>query len=136
MSRNSAVHLAKIDCCVKTLHKAPTLTVPEAMLVAKFPKKGIIIINMDETGLFIDRSNRNLINMDETGLFLDRSNRNRGGRRVFIAGREGGDDDDDEDTSRRRKESRYEHSEHVHGREGTINLAKEGRTVKGHLVIS
>ncbi len=26
MLRNSAVHLAKIDCCVKTLHKAPTLT--------------------------------------------------------------------------------------------------------------
>jgi hypothetical protein len=65
------VHLAKIDCCVKTLHKAPTLTVPEAWLVAKS------------------------INMDETPIFLDTSNRNWGGRPVFIVRREGGGEDGD-----------------------------------------
>jgi len=69
MWRNSALHLAKIDCCVKTLHKAPTLTVPEAWLVAK------------------------IINMDETPIFLDTSNRNWGGRPVFFARREGGGED-------------------------------------------
>ncbi len=61
----------------------------------------------------------------------------------FHRGEGGGDDDDNEDTSRRRKESRYEHSEHaehhicrlihVHRREGTINLAKGGRTTGSRL---
>jgi hypothetical protein len=56
---------------VKTLHKAPTLTVPEAWLVAKS------------------------INMDETPIFLDTSNRNWGGRPVFIVRREKGGENGD-----------------------------------------
>jgi len=71
MPKKSAAQPAKIDCCVKTLHKAPTLTVPEAMLVAK------------------------IFNMDETPIFLDTSNRNQGGRPVFIARREGAGWDED-----------------------------------------
>jgi hypothetical protein len=41
MSKKSAVFEAKFDISVKTILKAPKLTVPEAMLVAKFLMKDI-----------------------------------------------------------------------------------------------
>jgi hypothetical protein len=41
MSKKSAALEAKFDIAVKTLLKAPKLTVPEAVLVAKFLTKDI-----------------------------------------------------------------------------------------------
>ena len=41
MSQNSAAHLARVEHAVKTLLKAPSLTVPEAMYLAKFSKNDI-----------------------------------------------------------------------------------------------
>ncbi len=41
MSKKSAALEAKFEIAVKTLLKAPNLTVPEAMLVAKFSKNNI-----------------------------------------------------------------------------------------------
>ena len=41
MNQNSAAYLAKVDYAVKTLLKAPGLTVPEAMKLADFSKKYI-----------------------------------------------------------------------------------------------
>ena len=41
MSQNSAAHLARVEHAVKTLLKAPNLTVPEAMYLAKFLEEDI-----------------------------------------------------------------------------------------------
>ena len=41
MYQNSAAHLARVEHAVKTLLKAPSLTVPEAMYLAKFSKNDI-----------------------------------------------------------------------------------------------
>ena len=41
MSQNSAAHLARVEHAVKTLLKAPSLTVLEAMYLAKFSKNDI-----------------------------------------------------------------------------------------------
>ncbi len=41
MSKKSAALEAKFEIAVKTLLKAPNLTVPEAMLVPKFSKNNI-----------------------------------------------------------------------------------------------
>ena len=41
MFKNIAARLAKAEHAVKTLVRAPTLTVPKAMFLAKFSKKDI-----------------------------------------------------------------------------------------------
>ena len=41
MSKKSAAHEAKIEHCVKTLLRLPMLTVPEAMILAKFSQKDV-----------------------------------------------------------------------------------------------
>ena len=50
MSQNSAAHLARVEHAVKTLLKAPALTVSQAMILAHFSKKGVANYFMSSGG--------------------------------------------------------------------------------------
>ena len=77
MPKKSAAQPAKIDCCVKTLHKAPTLTVPEAMLVGKiFNSMKLLYFSTRATGI------------REATQFPSRGGREQGGTKTATNDRE------------------------------------------------
>jgi len=93
MSKNSAAHQKKVDEAVRILNTTTGVIVPQAMIMAGFPKKDTGDNSRDQNlDLWFDSwetfvveygfatINKDILNMDETCLSLDGSNGNRGGR--------------------------------------------------------